>query len=446
MHETDDCVERQKMPPDDASRSIPHYSDHDGKHLIETTLDSESSDQDEPKQKSRLPDDSGQKSMSSSHGDVRNPSLSQKSTAVEENDNGYGKKPLPAPPEEDNLQRLSRSRTPSPVKKSQSFAARSKALEVARATQIAIAPTDSHTSIRDMSCPKAAADSKPSTSNESSRGRPDDRDHALPHNPPAAQTQDPAHIAARHSYGEKVRTRAPLPEVPHTESKPSGFQKVVKGMSQAFYGPPAPHPEPRQQHVTLRELNDLRTAVGDKEFQIRDLEAKLKDQKHKVKDLQYSLAMAEEARDDLIRKQQEENFKQMDTGRWLPQEESKIKGDLDRLKRSMKSWSKDYSISSMTPVENLMQGTEEEIALTQCLSNVVRLDDGRLPPGLNTSKTPSLLLNALLAHDVYQSVFDNPFFFLHDQLDYEPPRLAPYEEFNKLYQMMQGELHKSPRK
>jgi hypothetical protein len=237
-----------------------------------------------------------------------------------------------------------------------------------------------------------------------------------------------------------------LPEVPHKEPKPSGFQKVVKGVSQAFYGPPTPHPEPRQQHVTARELNDLRTAVSDKEFQLRDLEAKLKDQKHKFKELQYSLAMAEEARDDLIRKQQEENFKQMDTGRWLPQEESKIKVDLDRLKRSMKSWSKDCSISSMTPVQNLMQGTEEEIALTQCLSNVVRLDDGHLPPGLNTSKTPSLLLNALLAHDVYQSVFDNPFFFLHDQLDYEPPRLAPYEEFNKLYQMMQGELHKSSKK
>jgi hypothetical protein len=434
------------MPPDDASRSLPHCSDHDGKHLIGTTHDSESSDQDEPEQKSKLPDDAGQKSLSSSHGDVRKPPLSQKYTSLEENDNGYDKKPLPAPPEDDNLQRLSRSRTPSPVKKSQSFAARSKALEEVRATQIDIVPTNSPTPIRDMSCPKAAAESKPSTSNESSRGRPDDRDHALPHNPAAARTQDPAHIAARYSYVEKARTRSSLPEAPHTEPKPSGFQKVVKGVSQAFYGPPAPHPEPRQQYVTIRELNDLRTAVSDKEFQLRDLDAKLKDQKHKVKELQYSLAMAEEARDDLIRKQQEENFKQMDTGRWLPQEESKIKSDLDRLKRSMKSWSKDCSISSMTPVQNLMQGTEEEIALIQCLSDVVRFDDGRLPPGLNTSKTPSLLLNALLTHDVYQSVFDNPFFFLHNQLDYEPPRLAPYEEFNKLYQVMQGELHKSSKK
>jgi hypothetical protein len=107
MNETDDCVERQKMPPDDASRSIPHYSGHDGNHLIGTTHDSESSDQDEPEQKSRLLDDAGQKSMSSSHGDVRKPPLSQKSTTLEENDNGYDKKTLPVPPEDDNLQRLS---------------------------------------------------------------------------------------------------------------------------------------------------------------------------------------------------------------------------------------------------------------------------------------------------------------------------------------------------
>jgi hypothetical protein len=95
----------------------------------------------------------------------------------------------------------------------------------------------------------------------------------------------------------------------------------------------------------------------------------------------------------------------------------------------------------MTPLQSLMEGTDEEDALIQCLSNVVRLDEGLLPPELTVSKTPLLLLNALLAYGVYKTIFENPFFFLRNQLDYEPPRLAPDEKFKTIYHsMLAGEL------
>lgn len=270
---------------------------------------------------------------------------------------------------------------------------------------------------------------------------------AQPPNPATGRTQVPAHVAAGSSYGENSRTRDPLPDGSRTAPQPSLKQR----MTQAFYGIPSTQPDHRHHSNTERELKELRTALGNRDSEIQQSEAKRKELERKVKELevkkkelQYSLAMAEEARDDIIRKQQVENFKQMETGRWLPQEESKIKGDLDRLKRSMKSWSKDFSINSMTPLQSLMFGTDEELALIQCLSNVVRLDEGRLPPGLTTSKTPSLLLNAVLAHDVYKTIFENPFFFLRDQLDYEPPRLSPDEKFNMIYHcMLTGEPYKS---
>jgi hypothetical protein len=119
---TNSSVERQKMPPDAASRTITHYSVQDSKYVIDKTrYDSESSDQGEPEKKPRLLDDIGQKSISSSLGEVRYPSIPLRSTSLEENDSGNGDKPLPTAAEDQSSQRSNRSRTSSPVKKSQSF-------------------------------------------------------------------------------------------------------------------------------------------------------------------------------------------------------------------------------------------------------------------------------------------------------------------------------------
>jgi hypothetical protein len=108
-------------------------------------------------------------------------------------------------------------------------------------------------------------------------------------------------------------------------------------VTQASYGAPPTQPDQRHHSNPERELRDLKTAPGQKDSQLQQSEAKRKELEVKVTELKCSLAMTEEARDDIVRKQQEQNFKQMDTGRWLPQEESKNRGDLDRLKRSMKS-------------------------------------------------------------------------------------------------------------
>jgi len=403
IREANGFAECQKMPPNAASKTIRHHSAQDSRDVIaESTSDSESSDQDEPEEKPRLSVDDGQKSISCSPEEVVYPSIPPGATSLEDKDNNNSEKSLPTPAEDESLQRLSRSRTPSPVKKSQSFKAQSqvassKAALEAQTTHITTDSIDSHGSYRDASRPGAAT---------------------------------------RSSYIEKSRPRDPTPP------QPSLTQRIGR-VNQVFFGKPTKQPGHTSHSSLERELERLNTALGNKDFQIQQSEAKRKDLERKNKDLQYSLAMAEEARDDIIRKQQEENFKQINTGRWLPQEESKIKGDLDRLKRSMKSWSKDCSVNNMTPLQSLMKGTDEEVALTQCLSDVVRLDEGCLPPGLATSKSPSLLLNALLAHDIYKTIFGNPFFFLRDQLDYEPPRLPPDEKFNEMYQwMLSGKLHK----
>lgn len=163
------------MPLDDASRTIQHYLIHNLGYVIETTYDSEPLDQCKPEKKSRLPNNVGQKSITSSNKDVRYPSI--RSTSNKDNDNGNSENPLPMPAKEESLLQTSRSRTPSLVKKLQSSAAWSKVVEELQTTQINTRPTNDHSLNQGTSRPNAVTDSKPSTFNNSSCRRLDDGDY-----------------------------------------------------------------------------------------------------------------------------------------------------------------------------------------------------------------------------------------------------------------------------
>ncbi len=121
--------------------------------------------------------------------------------------------------------------------------------------------------------------------------------------------------------------------------------------------------------------------------------------------------LIQEQHNDFIRKQQEASFRQMESARWLPMDEGKVVGDLDRLKRSMRTWAKTASIKDLSLLSSLKE--VEYATLMEDLGNVALIENGQLPEGLSaTAKSPMLLLNALLAHSVYTSFFRSPFFFL----------------------------------
>lgn len=111
-------------------------------------------------------------------------------------------------------------------------------------------------------------------------------------------------------------------------------------------------------------------------------------------------------------KQQEEAFKR-DSARWRPTTEADVTHKLERLKSDMRSWAKGTSIKDLS----LVQGLEEtqSIALMQELAQVALLENNQIPQRLYmAARSATLLLNALLAHSVYTSFFQSPFFFLED--------------------------------
>jgi hypothetical protein len=131
----------------------------------------------------------------------------------------------------------------------------------------------------------------------------------------------------------------------------------------------------------------------------------------RIHDLQMERSALEEQRNALIRKQHLASIRQMESARWLPEDETKIMSDLAKLKMDMRSWAKASSIKDASILQTV--GELEHTALMQKLSNVVVLENGQLPKGITTTtKWPMLLLNALLTDHVYMSIFQSPFFFL----------------------------------
>ncbi|KAF4634010.1 hypothetical protein G7Y89_g4106 [Cudoniella acicularis] len=157
--------------------------------------------------------------------------------------------------------------------------------------------------------------------------------------------------------------------------------------------------------------------------------------KAKIRDTEDEKETVQEQHASFVRKQQEESFRQMESARWLPVEESKVIGDLDRLKRDMRAWAKGNSASK----NNLIRSLDDEgrVSLMYNLGEVCLLENDKVPEGLHSSRSIPLLLNALLAHGVYMSLFRNPFFFLEDGHGDTLPRPGLDCQLEDIYQRTQ---------
>ncbi|ESZ92368.1 hypothetical protein SBOR_7252 [Sclerotinia borealis F-4128] len=150
---------------------------------------------------------------------------------------------------------------------------------------------------------------------------------------------------------------------------------------------------------------DLQRKIDSSEGVTRTLQAK-------IEQLETEKQAIEEKHNTFILKQQEVTFRQMADSRWMPVEDSKVVGDLNRLKRDMRSWVKKASENDISVLDSLDE--HKLAALMNALSHVVIFEDGHLPRGLSPRKSPVLLLNALLSHSIYKALFQSPFFIFGD--------------------------------
>ena len=184
----------------------------------------------------------------------------------------------------------------------------------------------------------------------------------------------------------------------------------------------------RIEHMQIQNQNleyEIQQIQGEVEHSTHILQAKVQEaesEKDKIK-AEYHL---------FLRQTQEEKFKEMDS--WLAVEGSKVIGELDRLKRDMRAFGKGMSID-LAVFQRLEEA--DKAALLENLANVCVLTNGALPEELAFLKSPALLLNALLAHNVYMTLFTNPFFFLGNGLRDIPLQSGLDSMLNELYSRIQ---------
>jgi hypothetical protein len=171
-------------------------------------------------------------------------------------------------------------------------------------------------------------------------------------------------------------------------------------------------------NLHLRETEELRQERDDTVNKLNaqlkglreDAKASIEEHKASIHSLQQDATANEQKYHSSIRKLQEASFNRMESGNWVPSEESKIVDQLERLRRQMRAWAKSVAIKDMSALVNFEDVAYK--ALKDALSHVVKFSGNQLPPGLSTAKATMVLLNALLAHAVFMSYFQTPFFFL----------------------------------
>jgi DNA gyrase/topoisomerase IV subunit A len=182
----------------------------------------------------------------------------------------------------------------------------------------------------------------------------------------------------------------------------------------------------RMQSQNQRLENGIQQIQGELEHRTRILEAKVQEAKSEKEEVEAEYNL-------FFRQKQEEKFKEMES--WLPVEGSKVIGDLDRLKRDMRAFGKGMSTNDLSIFQRLDEA--DHVALLNDLAEVCVLTNDGLPEGLTSSKSPALLLNALLAHHVYTTLFKNPFFFLGNGLGDVLPKSGLDSLLNEIYSRTQ---------
>lgn len=153
------------------------------------------------------------------------------------------------------------------------------------------------------------------------------------------------------------------------------------------------------QRKTIRNHQEAAVAVNQENFELRE----------KIKEL-----------NSVIRQTQEKAFGRVSQGRWTAQPDRDIRDSLNLLQRRIRDWSKEYAIESTQALDDLKLKGQEKAQFLGNLGNVLNLaSDGNIPESLRAGKMsrrlPSILLNSLLAQNVYLQVFDDPFYFLGDE-------------------------------
>ncbi|KAM5451807.1 hypothetical protein MaudCBS49596_003635 [Microsporum audouinii] len=245
--------------------------------------------------------------------------------------------------------------------------------------------------------PECAPKLPPKGDDQPQNGEPPDADNR--HGNVSIERAPARGMPDRHPYDQGIR-------VTHVCCEPE-----PPSMSSAWFS--SRRSNRSREQAMEQEIHQLRSEVGRQ----RQVITELQEGNAFTKDENFQLRGKIRELNGLIRRTQERAFGEISQGKWASQPDRDIRDDLSLFQRELRDWSKEYALDSISTLQALKMSEEEKEEFLCNLSKVVTLSDsGSIPATLRSGKMerklPSILLNALVAHDVYTQVFDDPFYFL----------------------------------
>jgi len=141
--------------------------------------------------------------------------------------------------------------------------------------------------------------------------------------------------------------------------------------------------------------------------------------------------------DDHLKVIQEKSLLHVSTGRWLAQDDLNTYAKLRSLRDQIKSWAVKFSIENLQELDYL-RGEDRQEDLAKLNSYLGSIFDGTeaavAPADISAAKATSIILTAVLAHEMHEKVLGNPFFFLDDGAvqNSQPPGSVFLNVYNQL--------------
>ncbi|KAE9368266.1 hypothetical protein N431DRAFT_485842 [Stipitochalara longipes BDJ] len=179
----------------------------------------------------------------------------------------------------------------------------------------------------------------------------------------------------------------------------------------------------------------------------RGEEAKLQQQVHTLEEHKAQLHDRCNKFDENLRVIQEKSLRHVSSGRWLAQDDLNTYATLRSLRDQIKSWAVKFSIKNPQELDYLC-GEDRQEDLAELKSYLGSIFDGTeatlAPTDISATKVTSMMLTAVLAHDMHNKVVGNPFFFLDGGVvqNSQPPSSVFLNVYNLMIRVNVTEAHK----
>lgn len=173
--------------------------------------------------------------------------------------------------------------------------------------------------------------------------------------------------------------------------------------------------------------NNKPTSYEDSTIRVAELEEEIRHLQGQIKSYDEGYQLLKQQ----LRDVQEGAFRALKKGTWTPKEDHRVREDFAKLEESIRTWAKAYALPDISTLQAKITETEKNSVLSR-LDGYYDVQNGDWEGLVSCTKSlvqkrlPRILVQALLAKDIFKNIFDNPFFCLNEETENEEQFRSPF--------------------